>query len=142
MAYQVGDIKFEGQIGDLSFYKQGDAYLAKRKGGVSSKRMATDPKLERSRENSTEFGRASAAAKRLRLAMRNVLPLFHEGTMQTRLNKRILQLIKGDGTNDRGKRRVIAENLPLLAGFSFNSGSAWKDVYYAPVQRVFNKDSG
>src|SRR5690606_38948911 len=110
---------------------QGDAFLAKRKGGVSSKRMATDPRLERSRENSTEFGKASAMAKQLRLAIRNVLPLFHEGTMQTRLNKRTLHLIKGDSTNDRGKRRVTTENLPLLVGFSFNGDSAWKDVYYA-----------
>lgn len=142
MAYQLGDIKFKGRLGDLTFYKQGDSYLAKRKGGVSSKRMATDPALERSRENSTEFGRASAVAKQIRLAMREVLPLFQEGTMQTRLNKRILQLIKGDGINDRGKRQLIPENLPLLIGFSFNGGSAWKDVYYAPVQRSFDRSSG
>lgn len=142
MAYQIGDIKFKGQLGDLTFYKQGDSYLAKRKGGISPKRMATDPKLERSRENSSEFGRASTAAKQLRRAMREVLPLFHEGTMQTRLNKRILQLIKGDGTSDRGKRRLIPVNLPLLIGFSFNSNSSWKDVYYAPFQRSFDERSG
>ena len=142
MAYQIGDLKLKGQLGDLTFYKQGDTYLAKRKGGISSKRMATDPTLERSRENSTEFGRASAEAKRIRLALRNVLPLFHDATMQTRLNKRILQLIKGDGTRDRGKRQLTTENLPLLVGFSFNGRSAWKDVYYAPVQRHFSENTG
>lgn|SRR5690606_5525410 len=142
MAYQLGEIKLKGKLGDLTFYQQGDAYLAKTKGGVSPRRMATDPKLERSRENSAEFGRASAVAKQLRLAMRGVLPLFHEGTMQTRLNKRVLQLIKGDGINDRGKRCLVWENLPLLVGFSFNSGSAWKDVYYAPVQRSVDWSSG
>lgn len=93
MAYQVGDVKLKGRIGDLTFYKQGESFLAKRKGGVSSRRMATDPKFERSRENSTEFGLASAEAKRIRQAIREVLPLFPDGTMQTRLNKRLLQLI-------------------------------------------------
>src|SRR5690606_41954202 len=77
-----------------------------------------------------------------RQALHPVLPLFHDATMQTRLNKRILQLIKGDSTRERGKRQLTTENLPLLVGFSFNSRSAWKDVYYAPVQRRFSENTG
>ncbi|MGK6350622.1 hypothetical protein [Parapedobacter sp. DT-150] len=142
MAYQKSDIKLEGSVGDLSFYRQGEAYLVRTKGGVDSKRFATDPKLERSRENTAEFGRASAIAKQIRQSLREALPLFHEGTMQTRLNARMLQILKNDGINGRGERRLIPENLPLLIGFSFNRASAWKDVYYARFDPSFDATAG
>jgi len=138
MAYQKGDIKLEGQLGDLTFYKQGGSHRARVKRGVDPKRIAKDPKFERSRENSMEFGRASAMAKKIRVALREVLPLFHEGTMQTRLNGRILQVIKNDATNVRGERSLAATDLPLLIGFSFNAASAWKDVYFGAVARSFD----
>lgn len=138
MAYQKGDIKLEGQLGDLTFYKQGESYRARAKRGVDPKRIATDPKFERSRENSTEFGHASAVAKKMRMALREVLPLFHEGTMQTRLNGRVLQVVKNDSVNIRGKRTLTANDLHLLVGFSFNAFSAWKDVYYGNVIRSFD----
>ena len=138
MAYQKSEIKLEGQIGDLVFYRQSNTYRVRAKGGVDPKRFATDPKFERSRENNREFGRASAMSKQIRLALHEVLPLFHEGTMQTRLNSRLRQIILGDAVNGRGDRGVQPESLPLFIGFSFNSGAAWKDVYYAPFEREFN----
>lgn len=142
MAYQKSEIKLEGQVGDLVFYKQSNTYRARAKGGVDAKRFATDPKFERSRENSREFGRASAMSKQIRLALHEVLPLFHEGTMQTRLNSRLRQIILGDAINGRGDRGVQPESLPLFIGFSFNGGAAWKDVYYAPFEREFNAVKG
>jgi len=141
MAYQKGNIKLEGQLGDLTFYKQNGTYRARAKKGVDAKRIATDPKFERTRENSSEFGRASAIAKKIRLALHAVLPLFHEATMQTRLNGRVLQVIKNDAANVRGKRTLSANDLPLLIGFSFNAASAWKDVYFGNVIRSLDTAS-
>jgi len=141
MAYQKGDIKLEGQLGDLTFYKQGGSHRARVKRGVDPKRIAKDPKFERSRENSMEFGRASAMAKKIRVALREVLPLFHEGTMQTRLNGRILQVSKNDATGTRGNRSIKAADLPLLIGFSFNAASAWKDAYFGNVLRSFDSEA-
>ncbi|WP_262708103.1 hypothetical protein [Brumimicrobium glaciale] len=37
MARQKGIIKLTGKIGDLSFYKSKDGYLAREKGGVDTK---------------------------------------------------------------------------------------------------------
>lgn len=142
MAYQKGDIKLEGRLGDLTFYRRGGSYQVRRKAGVSAERFASDPKFVRSRENSQEFGRASAVAKLIRRAVQPVLSLFHDGSMQTRLNKRILQLVKGDAINLRGERDLLTENLYLLQGFSFNREAAWKDVYYAPVDIDFDQGAG
>ena len=51
MARQVGIIKLEGGIGDISFYKTKDGHLARTKGGVDGKRIANDPAFQRTREN-------------------------------------------------------------------------------------------
>lgn len=58
MARQKGIIKLDGTIGDITFYKSQDGYLAREKGGVSADRIANDPNFQRTRENGQEFGRA------------------------------------------------------------------------------------
>ena len=68
MARQKGIIKLDGTIGDITFYKSQDGYLAREKGGVSADRIANDPNFQRTRENGEEFGRAGKAGKMLRMA--------------------------------------------------------------------------
>lgn len=45
MAKQKGIIKLTGKIGDLSFYKSKDGYLAREKGGVDGERIKNNPEL-------------------------------------------------------------------------------------------------
>ena len=74
MARQRGIIKLQGQMGGVSFYKsQQDGFLAREKGGVDADRIKNDPNFERTRENGAEFGRAGAAGKLLRTALRALL---------------------------------------------------------------------
>ena len=49
MARQKGIIKLEGTIGDVSFYKSKDGYLAREKGGVDADRIKNDPAFQRTR---------------------------------------------------------------------------------------------
>ncbi|RZK42147.1 MAG: hypothetical protein EOO90_08705 [Pedobacter sp.] len=63
MAFQRGSVKLEGNVGELSFYKVDDNYLAKQKRGPSKEKIASDPSFERMRENATEFGSARRFAK-------------------------------------------------------------------------------
>jgi len=51
----------KGPIGDISFYKSKDGYLARSKGGVDKSRIKNDPAFQRTRENGSEFGRAGIA---------------------------------------------------------------------------------
>lgn len=39
MARQKGIFKIKGTIGDVTFYKSGDGYLVREKGGIDAKRM-------------------------------------------------------------------------------------------------------
>lgn len=36
-----------GTIGNITFYKSGEGYLAREKGGIDAKRIATDPAFQR-----------------------------------------------------------------------------------------------
>ena len=58
MAKQKGIIKPEGTIGDITFFKSKDGYLAREKSGPTAEQIANDPVFERTRENGKEFGRA------------------------------------------------------------------------------------
>ncbi|EIA08653.1 hypothetical protein HJ01_02375 [Flavobacterium frigoris PS1] len=51
MARQNGIIKLKGTIGDITFYKTKDGHLAREKGGIDAKGIATDPAFQRTREN-------------------------------------------------------------------------------------------
>lgn len=73
MAKQKGIIKLEGTIGDITFVKTKDGYIAKEKTGLTGERIANDPAFQRTRENGAEFGRAGKAGKMLRTAFRSLL---------------------------------------------------------------------
>lgn len=46
MAKQSGILKLEGTIGNITFYKSQDGFLAREKGGVDGARIASDPKFQ------------------------------------------------------------------------------------------------
>src|SRR5690606_21611019 len=114
--------------------------------GVSKERIAKSPSYARSRENSTEFGRASSAGKLVRVAVRMALgeryELFEDPTVVNRLTPRMGAIVKADPIHDRGERIVLPENLPLLHGFGFNAVAALKDVLYVMPHCAYCRDSG
>lgn len=146
MAIQKGPIKLEGNVGDLTFYKQNNLYQVKQRTGHSAERMAKDPKFARSRENSNEFGHASHMAKCIRNATRMALgelhDLFHDATLVNRLTKRVNGIVKADTQNQRGARSMQPENLSLLTGFSLNDQAALKDVFFIPLDPTYDRSQG
>ena len=122
MAKQKGIIKLEGTIGDITFYKSQDGFLAKGKGGIPADRIANDPNFQRTRENGSEFGRAGKAGKVLRTALRAMLQNASDNRMVSRLTQEMVKVIQEDATNARGLRNVIDGEATLLSGFEFNVG--------------------
>ena len=43
MAQQKGILPLRGSIGNITFYKSKEGYLAKEKSGIDAKRIASDP---------------------------------------------------------------------------------------------------
>ncbi|MGQ7944178.1 hypothetical protein [Flavobacterium sp. WC2509] len=142
MAKQKGIIKLKGTIGDITFYKSKDGYIAREKGGIDANRIATDPAFQRTRENGSEFGRAGKAGKTLRLALRTLLLNSSDSRMVSRLTQVMMKVIQADATNDRGQRNVIDGEAELLSGFDFNITGKLTATFFAPFLGGIDRATG
>lgn len=142
MAKQKGIIKLEGTIGDITFYKSQDGFLAKGKGGIPADRIANDPNFVRTRENGAEFGNAGKAGKTLRTAIRGLLQNASDNRMTSRLASEMVKVIQADVTNPRGQRNVIDGEAELLEGFDFNKNGKLATTLYAPYTAVIDRVAG
>lgn len=142
MARQTGIIKLKGTIGDITFYKSKDGYMARQKGGIDKERFLNDPNFQRTRENAAEFGRAGKASKALTTAIRPVLSKTKDSRMISRLVKSMMQVIKADQVSDRGERNVLDGDLMLLQGFDFNGNARLSATLYAPYSATIDRADG
>ena len=142
MAKQKGIIKLEGTIGEITFYKSQDGYLARDKGGIPADRLATDPAFQRTRENGAEFGAAGKAGKVLRNAIRALLQNSADSRMVSRLTQEMVKVIQADVTSVRGKRNVIDGEAELLEGFEFNIRSKLGTTLFAPFTAIIDRVAG
>lgn len=142
MARQKGIIKLKGTIGDISFYKTQDGYLAREKGGVEADRIASDPAFVRTRENGAEFGRAGNAGKILRSALRTLLQNSADNRVTSRLTQEMMKVVQADATSERGLRNVLDGELELLNGFEFNINGKLGSTLFIPFSATINRVSG
>ena len=142
MAKQKGIIKPEGTIGDITFYKSPDGFLAKGKGGIPANRIANDPAFQRTRENGSEFGRAGKAGKVLRNAIRGLLQNSSDRLLVSRLTTEMVKVIQEDITNPRGLRNVIDGEAELLEGFDFNIKGKLGTCLLVPFVKVIDRPAG
>ncbi|SHJ16739.1 hypothetical protein SAMN05443429_11112 [Cruoricaptor ignavus] len=142
MARQKSIIKLDGTIGDITFYKSQDGYLAREKGGVSAERIKNDPKFQRTRENGNEFGRAGKAGKALRNSIRPQLQKASDSRMVSRLTKDMVTVIQADTTNPRGERTVKDGDPKILIGFDFNINGKLGTTLYMPWNKALDKAAG
>jgi hypothetical protein len=142
MAKQSSIIKLEGTIGDISFYKSKDGYLARGKGGVDKTRIQSDPSFQRTRENGSEFGRAGIAGRTLRTAFRPLLLNTADNRVTSRLTQEMMKVIKADEISTRGERNVLDGELELLTGFEFNSSATLGATLYVTYSPLFEMTTG
>jgi hypothetical protein len=142
MAQQKGIIKLRGTIGDITFYKTKDGHMAREKGGVDAKRIASDPAFQRTRENGSEFGRAGKAGKTLRASIRTLLLNSSDSRMVSRLTQSMIKVIQADMTSVRGLRNVIDGEAELLIGFEFNINGTLGSSLFAPYEGTIDRATG
>lgn len=142
MAQQKGIIPLKGTIGNITFYKSKEGYLAREKGGISADRIASDPAFQRTRENGAEFGRAGMAGKLLRTSLRALLQNASDSKMVSRLTREMIRVIQADATSPRGLRNVIDGETELLLGFDFNINGKLSTTLYAPYSSGINRVTG
>lgn len=142
MAKQKGIVKLKGTIGDYTFYKTKDGYLAREKGGIEKSRMLNDPAFKRTRENGMEFGTAGKAGQLIRKAERILLRQASDYRLTSRLVKILMSIVKSDPLNDRGKRTVQDGNMSLLSEFDFNEKGKLNTVFFSGYTPTFDRATG
>ena len=126
MATQTGLVKIEGTLGNLIYYKTGKNYLIRRKNNLRKKQLKKDPAFQKSRESTSEFGRASTAGHLLRTALLPLLQMTTDNPVSSRLTRQMLKIIQSDTHNKHGHRNITNGDPRLLLGFNFNCNALWK----------------
>lgn len=116
--------------------------MARFKGGVDGKRIATDPAFQRTRENGAEFGRAGKGGKLLRNSMQVLLQQAKDPRVVSRLTTQLLAIIKTDATSERGERNLTDGELGFLSGFDFNANSPLSTTLAAPFSVSYDRATG
>jgi hypothetical protein len=142
MGKQDGIISLKGSIDKISFYKIGDEYLARKKGGIAKNRIATDEAFQRTRENGAEFARAGRAVKLLRTAVQALLKRTADRRSAGRMIKEMVKVIQADATSARGLRNVIDGEAELITGFEFNEQSRLDTTLFAPFTPAIDRVTG
>ena len=142
MGRQDSLIQLTGSIGNLSFYKSQDGYLARKKTGVSGSRVKSDAAFARTRENIAEFSRAGQATRLVRTAFRSLLKSASDNRVTSRLVRGMMKVIQADAVNLRGQRNVIDGEAVLLEGFEFNSNGTLLKTFYAPFTASIDRTTG
>ncbi len=120
MARQQGVIPFEGTIGGIIFYRNKHGYLARSKGGIPARRIATEERFARTRETGSEFGYASRLGKLLRLGVKACCPATGDSNTNFRVAAELMKIVQQDAVHARGQRRLTGETAHLLEGFAWN----------------------
>ncbi len=132
MADQKGFIKLKGSLGGLIFYDKDGKSLVRTTGGVTKKRIETDPAFKRTRENMAEFGGSAKIGKSFRMGFVSVINSMGGTNVVGRITG-VMKRINAVGPGLRGQRVFeILNNKELLEGFEFNLNSPLDAVFYAP----------
>jgi hypothetical protein len=128
MARQSSIFKFEGLLDGVSFYKSGDGFRVRKKGGVTPDRIKNDPAFRKLRAHTSDFTRAVSAAKLLRKSIEGLLNQATDPGTVNRLTREMFKVVKADLTNPNGERNIIDGNAELLTGFEFNANATLSTV--------------
>src|SRR5947209_20449987 len=99
MAKQVGPVKLIGTIGDITFLKTQDGYLAKMRSSIASSRVKSGKAFQRTREVNAEFSQAARAGKLVRSSVKEMLQNAKDGKVVSRLQSKTFEVIHSDITS-------------------------------------------
>ncbi|WP_341837409.1 hypothetical protein WJU16_05945 [Chitinophaga pollutisoli] len=142
MAKQKGYMPIQGTVGNLTFYKTDGEYAVRQKSSLDGKRIANDPKFQRTRENGQEFRKAGKAAKILRSAINPLLQRAGDKRVTARIVQKMHNALKADPDNARGERTVENGNLLVLQGFECNAASLLDSIFHTPFTAAIDRTTG
>src|SRR6478735_5597996 len=142
MARQTSSITLKGTLGNITFFKSGDAYLVRTRGGISANKIDTHPSFQRTRENNAEFSTAAKGGMLLRKSLRSSILNAKDSRMANRLTAQMVRVLHADTINFRGLRNITAGDVGLLENFDFNNGAKLATTLAAHYTVSYTRSSG
>ncbi|WP_316739565.1 hypothetical protein [Pedobacter aquatilis] len=133
MAITNGVLNFSGKLGDFIFYKSN-------KQNIARKKPETYNLSENSIKSSRDFGEASRNATYIRKAFEPLVQFYANNNFHNRLNKRVVEAFKGIPATHLGRKKFIDANIGLLAGFEFNTSTAFDTLFFRNLHCLIGKD--
>ncbi len=143
MARQKGLLKYTGNLGGISHYRQKgvSGHLARMANGPSAEQIASDPAFRRTRENNKEFQGCAQVGKDLRGFFAKLIKSSADSFITGRLVKVLKQVNLADGVNPRGQRSIAISLAPeKLRFFEFNRNLSL-DTVFSPDYAVTENGS-
>ena len=142
MARQASSLTLKGSLGNITFFKSGDTYLVRTKGGIPANKIATHPSFQRTRENNAEFGTAAKGGMLLRKSLRSSILNAKDSRVANRLTSQMVRVLHTDTVNFRGLRNITAGDVGLLENFEFNNGAKLATTLAAQYTVSYTRASG
>lgn len=140
MAVPKGILQFSGTLDGFSVYHHKRfGWIMRRKGGPDPKKIKTQARFERVRENGREFGACAKAAGLVRRGLYKQLKESGDGFLNSLLTKVFLQIKQLDTESKRGERKIskglkTKEGRMLLESFDLNPLSPLGRLLSAPYR--------
>jgi hypothetical protein len=142
MSKQKTHMTATGRLGDVIYKKTKDGFVAVPNITLDRKRILSDPKFQRTRENGAEFGRAGIGGRLVRESFHELLKVGKDSRLTVRLTKVMHQVVKSDPSSDRGFRNITSGDLTLLRGFEFNSATNLRQTLGAQFTATIDRVTG
>lgn len=123
MARQTGSIMLKKTIGNITFFKSGNGYIVRSRGGISARKIATHTSFQRTRENNAEFSMAAKTGRLLRTSLCSTIINAKVSRMVNRLISQMLRVLHAGTVNFGWHRDRTGGDARLPEGFDFNNGA-------------------
>ena len=132
---------FSASIGGCSVYFRRDTnkLTIRTKGGPSKEMIKTAPAFQKTRNQNSEFGGCSKAAKMLRDAIGTVSHVA-DVNLHSQITK-LVSAIRALDDNPKGKRSIIfSRGKQLIEGFNINKATSFDSVVTSSVAFTINRN--
>lgn len=131
MAYLGKDNRITGSIGDLIFRNVDGKTIVQRK--PEKYQVKQSP---RTKKASSDFGRASTLAKKIRIGIQGYTRGFSDSKSFCRLRTRLQRAATTDNPAPLGKRKLWDGKPEILEGFEFNHHSSYEEYCRLRLKEV------
>jgi len=142
MAKQHSPFTLTGTVGGITYYRMGDKYYARAKGGPSRRQIMHSSSFANTRKQMAEFGRLAKTNKMLREALYEHIKDFRSTKMVGTITKRLKQVLDGDDLNEVGNRKMMEGDPGLLIGLDLNANFPMYSMSHVPIHPVIDRNSG